>query len=208
MNATKPPHRAIAILSLPPAVPKLITCALGIVTRMTNNPSFASPIPTLAAVQAAIDDLEEAEVIALMRTRGAAAARDAKRAVLVSLLEPLRAYVQTIADANPENGPAIIESAGFTLRKIPVMPPRGFKVERGAVSGTVKLVVPATARRAAYDWQYSVDGGKTWLEIVSTLQSRTEVTGLTPLTTTQFRYRTLTKTGRSDWSQPASIVVL
>jgi hypothetical protein len=116
--------------------------------------------------------------------------------------------VQTVADASPESAASNIEGAGFSLRKVPVFPPRAFKAERGAVSGTVKLVAPAMAKRASYDWQNSVDGGRTWLEIESTLASRTVVTGLTPLTTVQFRYRALTKAGRSDWSQTVSIVVL
>jgi hypothetical protein len=39
------------------------------------------------------------------------------------MLEQLRAYVQSIADATPENAPSIIESAGLALRKTLVRAP-------------------------------------------------------------------------------------
>jgi len=50
--------------------------------------------------------------------------------------------------------------------------------------------------------------GKTWIAIRATLQSRTSLYGLTPLTTVLFRFRALTKMGEGDWSQPISIIVL
>jgi hypothetical protein len=72
----------------------------------------------------------------------------------------------------------------------------------------VKVVAPAAARRASYDWQYSIDGGKTWVDMPTTLQSRTSVTGMTSLSTVQFRYRSVIKTGAGEWSQPISFLVV
>jgi hypothetical protein len=63
------------------------------------------------------------------------------------------------------------------------------------------------ARRAAYRWQYSTDGGKTWVDASETLQAKTAVTGLPVGTTVQFRYRSVIKGGASDWSAPLSMVV-
>jgi hypothetical protein len=71
----------------------------------------------------------------------------------------------------------------------------------------VKLVVPSAARRASYEWQYSTDGGKTWIEIPQTLQARTTLGGLTALTTVEFRYRAVIKGGAADWSPPLTYVV-
>jgi hypothetical protein len=45
--------------------------AEGIVKRMTGNPSFPSPVPPLATVTAAVDELRTAEAAALARTKGA-----------------------------------------------------------------------------------------------------------------------------------------
>jgi hypothetical protein len=55
---------------------------------------------------------------------------------------------------------------------------------------------------------FSIDGGKTWQEARATLQSKTTITGLQPGATYLFRYRPVTKTLDTDWSQPLSLVVL
>src|SRR5271165_7526306 len=107
MTAPKTVKRSLAALFLPKPVPALINYARSIVKAMTGNPAFPNPVPALAAVTAAIDELQAAETIALTRAHGATAVRDEKRRALVSLLQPLRAYVQAQADAAPDNAPSI-----------------------------------------------------------------------------------------------------
>jgi len=51
---TNSARRSIASLELPKTVPALITYATGIVKGMTGNPSFPSPMPTVAALAAAV----------------------------------------------------------------------------------------------------------------------------------------------------------
>ena len=206
MNANAP-HSAIAILKLPAKVPALIRYAQGIVKSVTGNPSFPNPAPTLAEVTAAIDALSVAETAALARTKGAVVTRDAARATLVKLLKQLLGHIQKVADGDAESSAVVITSAGVPVRKTPVRPPRGFHATTGDVTGSAKLVVPAASRRAAYDWEYSIDGGKTWVASPSTLGARTTVTGLPAGTTVQFRFRVLTKTGEGDWSQPTALLV-
>ena len=199
-------HRSLAVLDLPKRINVLITFATGIVTGMTGNPTFPSPSPALATVTAAIDDLQIAETAALARGKGAAATRNAKRAVLVTLLQSLRMYVQSIADQNAENGPAIIQSARLAVKKTVTRTARVFAALAGANSGTVKLVAPSAGHRASYVWQYSSDG-KTWVDLSSTLQAKTTMTGQTPGTVLQFRYRSVTKTGETDWTTPVTFSV-
>ena len=127
--------------------------------------------------------------------------------MLVKLLQRLRAYVQDIADANPEEAASIVESAGMSVKKHPVMPPREFAAKQGPVSGSVKLVAPRAAQRAGYEWAMSTDGGKTWPSLPFTLQAKTLVTGLVPGSTVMFRYRPTTKGGGGDWSQTISFIV-
>jgi hypothetical protein len=197
----------IAILKLPKRMADLITYAQGIVKAMTGNASFPTPAPTLATVASAIGDLQTAETAALSRVKGAVAVRDDKRAALIKLLQQLKAYVQTVVEANVENGGAIIQSATLAVKKTPVFKPRVFTAVEGVVSGTAKLVAASAGPRTAYEWESSVDGGKTWVTTPATLQARTVVTGLTPGATVQFRYRVLTKTGEGNWSQPVSLIV-
>jgi hypothetical protein len=204
-STTTKTHRALASLKLPKPNPALITYAQGIVKGMTGNAYFPAPSPTLAALTAAIADLQSAETLALTRAKGAATARNEKRAALVSLLQQERSYVQGIADGSPENGASIIQSAGLAVKKVPTHGPRVFAAKPGTVSGAVKLVAPAAAHRSSYEWEYSTDGGKTWVTMPPTLQAKTSITGLTPGSSVQFRYRAVTKTGAGDWSQPITM---
>jgi hypothetical protein len=115
--------------------------------------------------------------------------------------------VQTVVDANPEIGTSVIESAAIAVRKTAVRKPRVFAAEPGVVSGSAKLVAPSAGARAFYEWQYSVDGGKTWVAAPGTMQAKTSVPGLTPGASVQFRYRPATKSGEGDWSQPVTLIV-
>ena len=194
------------MLALPKRINLLITYADNVVTRMTGNASFPSPSPALATVSAAITDLQNAETATLARTKGAAATRNAKRAALVSLLQQLRTYVQTIVDGNEENAPAMIQSLGMAVKKTATRKPRVFAALAGAVSGTVKLVAPSAGARSSYEWQYSTDG-KTWIALASTIQAKTTMTGQTAGAVLQFRYRPVTKTGEGNWSQTVQLIV-
>jgi hypothetical protein len=104
---------------MPKRVQALISHAQGIAKRMTGNPSFPNPAPTLAAVMAAINELQIAETGALSRTKGAVVLRNEKRTTLVGVLQQLRAYVQSIADADATNAASIIESAVHRAVQLP-----------------------------------------------------------------------------------------
>jgi hypothetical protein len=207
MTTIKTDHRSIAVLKLPTKIQALITYAHGIATALTNNPSFPTLTPTLATLSAAIADLQTAETAALARAKGAVVTRNEKKTALIQLLQQLRGVIQTAADANVENGASIITSAGVAVRKVAVRAPRTFSAKPGAISGTAKLVAVSAGNRSGYEWEYSSDGGKTWVTAPSTLQAKTTVTGLTTGTTVQFRYRPVTKAGEGNWTQPVSLLV-
>ena len=200
-------HHAVAILKLPIKVPALILYTQTIVKGMTGNPAFPNAAPLLAQITAAITALGTAEAATLTRVKGAVATRNAARAALLALLQQLKATVQTAADADTDNAPSIIESAGIAVRKTPVRPPRVFDATQGATSGSAKLVTASAGHRASYEWESSTDGGKTWVTAPPSLQAKTVITGLPAGSTVQFRYRAVTKTGAADWSQPVSLLV-
>ena len=205
--ATNTAHRSIASLNLPPKVPALLTYAGSIAKSMTGNPHFPNPSPSLAALTAAITTLSAAESATLTRTKGAVAARNTAKATLVTLLRQLQGTIQVAADADAENSAAIIQSTGVALRKTAVRAKRVFNAEPGPTTGSVKLVAGAAARRASYEWEYSLDGGKTWIAGTPTLQTTTVVSGLPVGGAAQFRYRGVTQTGVADWSAPVSLLV-
>jgi hypothetical protein len=200
-------HRATISLKLPAKVADFIAFVVGIVHAMTNNPAFPTPVPALSVISAAVSELQAAETLALTKAKGTAAARNDKRAVVVSLLQQLRGYVQAVADATPENGATIIQSAGIAVRKIPQRAARVFAAKQGPVSGSAKLTATVSARRASYEWQYSTDGGKTWVSAPASLQAKTTIVGLPVGSSVQFRSKTVTKTGEGDWSQAIALLV-
>jgi hypothetical protein len=201
-------HRATITLGIPNKIADFILYSGNIVQKMTNNPSFPAPTPTVAALAAAVNDLHLAETAALSRAKGLATVRNDKRAVLISLLQQLDGYVQSVADATPENGAAIIESAGLTVRKITARGKRPFAAKPGALSGSAVVTAEAAGERSAYEWQYSTDGGKTWVFAPATTQGKTTIAGLPAGTTVQFRYLAVTpKGGQGDWSAPVSLLV-
>jgi hypothetical protein len=197
----------LAVLKLSPKVKSVIALSQNIATALTNNPSFPSPNPPLATLQADVAALNVAEAAVLSRTKGAAPARNAKLLVVKSDLENLRTYVQTVAHAaNPTNAESIIQSAGMAVRKSTLHDKAALAVKLGSVSGTVNLAAKAAATRASYSWQYSTDQ-KTWTTVPPTLKAKTGIAGLTVNTLYYFRVQPLTKTGVEDWSQIVSLSV-
>jgi hypothetical protein len=199
--------RPVASLSLPTTVLALIAYAQGIVKALTGNASLPNPIPTVAALTAAIDDLAAAQTAALTRIKGAVTTRNERRAALLGLLRQLRGNVQAAADANPDSGGTIIESAGIALKKPQTRPARVFAAAPSGLSGSVKLVAPSAAARSSYEWEYSTDGGATWVTAPPSLQAKTVVPGMKTGTVVQFRYRSVVKGGAANWSPPVSLLV-
>ena len=201
-------HRATISLDVPAKIADVILYANNIVQMMTNNPAFPTPTPTIAVLNAAVSDLHAAETAALSRAKGSATVRNDKRTTLVSLLQQLRGYVQSVADATPETGAAIIESAGLAVRKIATRAKRTFAAKSGALSGSAIVTAVSAGPRSSYEWQYSTDGGKTWVFAPATTQGKTTVAGLPAGTTVQFRYLAVTpKGGQGDWSPAVSLLV-
>ena len=201
-------HRATISLDIPVKIADVILYGNNIAQKMTSNPSFPTPTPTVAAIIAAVNDLHSAETTALSRAKGAATVRNDKRTVLVSLLQQLRGYVQGVADATPENGAAIIQSAGLGVRKIPSRGKREFEAQEGPLTGSAIVTAVSAGPRSSYEWQFSVDGGKTWVLAPATIQGKTTISGLPSGTTVQFRYLAVTpKGGQGDWSPATSLLV-
>ena len=89
-----------------------------------------------------------------------------------------------------------------------IPPSRVVGAKRGRVSGEVVVVAPKAGDRSAYEWAYSLDGGRTWMGVPATTKATVTVTGLVPGTHVLFRYRATTKGVCLDWSDPVAIFVV
>jgi hypothetical protein len=93
------------------------------------------------------------------------------------------------------------------VKKVSPRQKNRLEVRQGDLSGQVELIAAFAARKALYMWQWSVDQ-VVWNDLPMTFDTKTGMSGLTPVTRYYFRYRTFTKSGEGDWSQVVSLLVL
>jgi hypothetical protein len=195
-------------------IPHLLSFGGSVHDAMVAAPAlFPTPTPTLAVFAAQLQDLRNAQQATTTRARGTGAVRNAKAAVVVGSLECLQTYVQTLCDASPEQAHVIIEAAAMK----PVLPTAHNKPELAAAEGPTSgsalltanrsMLTGKTTKRSILNWQYSLDGGKTWASAPSTPLATTEVVGLPALTTVQFRVSATVAKVAGAWSQAVSLLV-
>ena len=199
-------NRVIAIVKKPRPINDFIAFARSVAARFADDPLFASPRPPLPVFRAHIAELAEAETVAWSRLRGAAAARNEKLQVVSGDLETLRSYVQALADADAELGAALIERAGLHVKASSGHGKGLFEVKPGRMSGTVHLYARAVRTRASYDWEYGIDE-ISWTRVDSTVRADVLLSGLIPRVCYFFRWRRVTRAGKGDWSDVASLLV-
>jgi hypothetical protein len=205
--SAKPQPRILAILGLPKhKTPLYISRARFIVASVRQSSWFPKPSPPLKDVEAAMDDLVSAQTTAMSGLKGGATVRDEKRLALHTLLQELQGHVQAVADANLEHAPEIIESAGMSVKKRRTVVARTFAAQSDG-SGKVRVTVPSAGDRAAYEFEYSLDGGATWLQLQYTTKTTVTKAGLVPGSTVHFRVRAVVKGVMGNWSDPISIIV-
>jgi hypothetical protein len=201
-------HRHVLIAAhLPTSAPGLVTFTHALIAALTGNPHVPTPNPPLSTLLDLVTKLETAQTATKSRTAGTVGARNSAKGALISAVRTEIATIQALADADPDNAEAIITSTSLTLRKKNARTKASFAVKQGEVSGTVHLAVKSAGARAAYDWQWSSDGGKTWTQVESTTQAKTSIASLPAGTTVSFRFRSVTPKGQSDWSAPLSFLV-
>ena len=203
MTAVKLPT---VVLDPPETLPEYSVYAKHIVQCMTGNNYFTNPSPVLTVVSANIAALDAAIIAAKTRAPGLVAERNLKYAVVVSNVHALRSYVQVTVDANVAEAEAIATSAGMGLKRIGSRKKLVLEATMGG-PGLVVLRAKAVGKRVAYEWQYSLDGGKTWLSLAITTDADTSMSGLTAGTTCLFRFRTTIRKVTGDWSQTVSFFV-
>jgi hypothetical protein len=197
--------RLIVAMNMPRRIHDFIYQAEFIANCLANDPIYAAATPPPATFEAHLTLLQQAAQNVYTRALGSVEARRAALATVQNDLHALCTFVQQLAEASPEAGPAIIADAGMSIKNATGPVRSGFVVKQGRVSGTARLIARAEGTRASYEWQYSLDE-ETWLSLEPTMHASQDVPGLVPGKVYFFRYRSLTKAGVGAFRQVVSLL--
>ncbi len=127
-----------------------------IITKMTGNANFTTPIPPLAEVTLAKTEYASSLVKAANGTTNDTATKNQKRSVLEGVLGRLGLYVQLTANENED----ALFSSGFDLQKqrefVGILPkPENLRSTPGSNIGSIKLVVNSIPGADSYLFEYT-----------------------------------------------------
>jgi len=204
-------HRARAALDINRRqTTSVVGRANAMCTGIDNNANiFTTPNPPTGAIKAQVAIVNNAEVVAATRAKGAAAARDVQRNLLVGMMEVEATYIQGVADqsATWDQAAAVIKAGGLPVAMVPKRAKGVLEIRRGPASGSVVLDANVGALTAGlrgkffFNWQSTVDG-KTFVTLPSTPRHKTTVANLGPLTSYGFRVAVTDSAGvLGEWSQ-------
>ena len=186
----------------------LITFAQGIVTAMTGNANFPTPMPALTVITGAITDLQTriATVTELQnQLRQAHTDKDNSRDDLEQQLTYLANYVEIAAAGDTSK----IESAGMPVRS-PTTPvglpgePQNLNATASTYPGAIDLFWDTVPGAVTYEIQCKIHGDATpFTNAKTSTASRTTVDGLTPGTQYAFQVRAVGTAGPSPYSDEA-----
>jgi hypothetical protein len=174
--------------------------ARNIVSQMDGNIHFQSPLPTLAEIGAAANDLEAAYEAALNRGRIELAWMRRCDTVLGDLIVALAAYVQSVCRGSA----TIILSSGFELQqqrahRVSAAPPPGVNCRAGDQEGEIRLSWEPVQGARAYNIQMSPDGAA-WSYYASSTKHKMIVSGLESRARCFFRVAAIGARGQGGWS--------
>lgn len=195
---------AMAFLSI---AQKLIKTRF-VITRMTGNPYFPSPNPTLATIATAANNLEAAALKAKTGGPDDTAAMRRKEVALDLLMRQLASYIESVANQNATTAEEVILSSGLEVQHKGAYIRSPFKAATTRNPGEIKVQYKAVPN-SVFHFQMCTDLSKPdWKTISETTRSRILVTGLTPGMWYYFRVRVLSKNTPTDWSEIISVYLV
>ncbi len=189
------------------SVPQKIEFSRFLVTSITGNANFTTPMPALTVITANINALETAYITAKGGGKDETAAMRAKGLVLDLSLKLLGSYVEGIANANPANAEAIILSAGINLKRQAATRANGFRVVSGELAGQIQLRTDYDSRKMfTFAMTQTPTDEATWQVIHTSTKSQHLVTGLESGIRYYFKYAKVGSDGQEGWSNVLDIM--
>lgn len=128
-----------------------------IISSLTGNAAFATPVPTLAEIETASANFTSALVAAGTGNRSDIANKNAMRETAVGLYSRLCTYVNFTANGNA----TLLLTTGFDVSKTPepkvITKPENLKVLNGTVAGSLLVSVKRVPGAYSYVHQYTTD---------------------------------------------------
>ncbi|MFI5151648.1 MAG: hypothetical protein ACHQRM_18125 [Bacteroidia bacterium] len=190
-------------------VAQVISNAKHYVQSMTGNAYFPSPTPPLSAVSTQISKLESAVAVAQTRVRGSVGAMNVERKALTIQLLNLASYVQTIANADPDNSEIIITSAGMDVKKASVKPPKIFSVTLSKTIPNAVVLNTKAVKASSYIYEMTTDttNPNGWTVAIISNTVKYTKTGFASGTRYYFRVAVITKNIQGPWSPVLNVII-
>jgi hypothetical protein len=137
--------------------PNLSALGAGVVTAMTGNAYFPTPVPAIEDVQTSLTTYNSAAAAAASRDKNAVVAKTLARISLIETLQALARYCMAQANGDKQ----MLESTGFPLRKTPTQPPpeipapANMQVTDGPVPYSIFVGVDGNKLYKSYSFQYT-----------------------------------------------------
>ena len=181
-------------------------------TGINGNPNFPSPPIDPAVLKAAIERLSALIAEALDGSKKVIAEKNKQREAVIKMLRLLARYVEVTC----KNDMAIFKSSGFepaptTRTPRQQLSERIRKIDHGANSGQVLILIKADPKALSYELRYTVLGsgekpGVWTTQLVTNVKTPITITSLVPGTTYAFQVRAMEKLGYTDWSDSATFM--
>ena len=190
--------------------PQLITDTSTIVQALTGNAIYPTPTPSLAALGTALTTFTHALSAAAEGGVPLTLAKNDARAALVALLRELASYVQLTCNGDMTK----LLTSGFSAQKaartpVGILPAPTVTVKLGGRSGDLAAKLAPLAGAAIYNWRVTTASSPAApvLTAQTTAASNT-FSGLTPGVVYQVSANAVGSAGASDWSDPATQMVI
>jgi hypothetical protein len=192
---------------------ELITGTDNLIDGVTTHPT-EFPIlkvdPTMAALGTLRTNFSGALSAAMGGGEAETAIKNSVRSLLEDGLRDSCANIQKLAN----NDRATMLLGGCPVQKEPapagdVTPPENVRLARGGNSGELDARANRVGNAHSYEWRYATAAAPTaWQDGGTSIGARKTLVGLTPGTVYTVQVRAVGTSGRSDWSDPAVLMVV
>jgi hypothetical protein len=177
-----------------------------ILNSMQTSGNFTDTPVSYTESTGVTNDLHNASVAAASGATGLISAMHGYERVFTDTFNFIRSYVER--KANKSTDPkSIIESAGMVAYTITGNSGVTDITLTATGNGSIKVQVPRNAGEVAFIYQYSTDGGATWIEFAISKMATVEIPNQTPASIIHVRYAAITKS-KDAFSQAKTIIVL